>query len=154
MMNEIIERAMLLFTQMERIAGLLTGLAMTMCLLMGCQSLGTEMPDSFDKEGMEEKVLCAIDCFNKKDYQSILDMGCTEFQEFLTAEEFAEQCDPMLDKRGEFREIVKTVSMGCKNEEWEAEYAGFILVADYEGGRICFNITINQNMELMEFLVR
>ena len=52
------------------------------------------------------------------------------------------------------REIVKTVSMGCKNEEGEAEYAGFILVADYEDGRICFNITINQNMELMEFLVR
>lgn len=153
-MNEIIERAMLLFTQLERIAGLLTGLSMTMCLLMGCQSLGTELPESFDKERMEEKALCAIDCFNEKDYQSILDMGCTEFQEFLTAEEFAEQCDPMLDKRGKFREIVKTVSMGCKNEEGEAEYAGFILVADYENGRICFNITINQNMELMEFLVR
>ena len=154
MMSGIIERMIDLAGLLERLAGLLTGLSMVICLLTGCQSLGTELPDSFDKEGMEEKVLCAIDCFNKKDYQSILDMGCTEFKEFITAEEFAEQCDPMLDKRGEFREIVKTVSMGCKNEEGEAEYAGFILVADYEGGRICFNITINQNMELMEFLVR
>ena len=81
-------------------------------------------------------------------------MGCTEFQEFLTAEEFAEQCDPILDKRGKFREIIKTVSMGCKNEEGEVEYGGLILVADYEDGRICFHITINENMELMEFLVQ
>jgi len=139
---------------LERIAGMLTGLSMVVCLLTGCQSLGTELPESFDEERMEEEALRAIDCFNEKDYQSVLDMGCTEFQEFLTAEEFAEQCDPILDKRGKFREIIKTVSMGCKNEEGEVEYGGLILVADYEDGRICFHITINENMELMEFLVQ
>ena len=133
---------------------MLTGLSMVVCLLTGCQSLGTELPESFDEERMEEEALRAIDCFNEKDYQSVLDMGCTEFQEFLTAEEFAEQCDPILDKRGKFREIIKTVSMGCKNEEGEVEYGGLILVADYEDGRICFHITINENMELMEFLVQ
>ncbi|MEZ3470644.1 MAG: DUF3887 domain-containing protein, partial [Schaedlerella sp.] len=129
-------------------------LALVVSLLRGCQSLGTELPESFDEERMEEEALRAIDCFNEKDYQSVLDMGCTEFQEFLTAEEFAEQCDPILDKRGKFREIIKTVSMGCKNEEGEVEYGGLILVADYEDGRICFHITINENMELMEFLVQ
>ena len=153
-MSGIIERIMDLTGLLERIAGMLTGLSMVVCLLTGCQSLGTELPESFDEERMEEEALRAIDCFNEKDYQSILDMGCTEFQEFLTAEEFAEQCDPILDKRGKFREIIKTVSMGCKNEEGEVEYGGLILVADYEDGRICFHITINENMELMEFLVQ
>lgn len=153
-MSGIIERIMDLAGLLERIAGMLTGLSMVVCLLTGCQSLGTELPESFDEERMEEEALRAIDCFNEKDYQSVLDMGCTEFQEFLTAEEFAEQCDPMLDKRGKFREIIKTVSMGCKNEEGEVEYGGLILVADYEDGRICFHITINENMELMEFLVQ
>ena len=153
-MSGIIERIMDLAGLLERIAGMLTGLSMVVCLLTGCQSLGTELPDSFDEERMEEEALRAIDCFNEKDYQSVLDMGCTEFQEFLTAEEFAEQCDPILDKRGKFREIIKTVSMGCKNEEGEVEYGGLILVADYEDGRICFHITINENMELMEFLVQ
>ncbi len=153
-MSGIIERIMDLTGLLERIAGMLTGLSMVVCLLTGCQSLGTELPESFDEERMEEEALRAIDCFNEKDYQSVLDMGCTEFQEFLTAEEFAEQCDPILDKRGKFREIVKTVSMGCKNEEGEVEYGGLVLVADYEDGRICFHITINENMELMEFLVQ
>ncbi len=153
-MSGIIERIMDLTGLLERIAGMLTGLSMVVCLLTGCQSLGTELPASFDEERMEEEALRAIDCFNEKDYQSVLDMGCTEFQEFLTAEEFAEQCDPILDKRGKFREIIKTVSMGCKNEEGEVEYGGLILVADYEDGRICFHITINENMELMEFLVQ
>lgn len=142
-MSGIIERIMDLAGLLERIAGMLTGLSMVVCLLTGCQSLGTELPESFDEERMEEEALRAIDCFNEKDYQSVLDMGCTEFQEFLTAEEFAEQCDPILDKRGKFREIIKTVSMGCKNEEGEVEYGGLILVADYEDGRICFHITIN-----------
>ena len=153
-MSGIIERIMDLAGLLERIAGMLTGLSMVVCLLTGCQSLGTELPESFDEERMEEEALRAIDCFNEKDYQSVLDMGCTEFQEFLTAEEFAEQCDPILDKRGKFREIIKTVSMGCKNEEGEVEYGGLVLVADYEDGRICFHITINENMELMEFLVQ
>ncbi len=153
-MSGIIERIMDLAGLLERIAGLLTGLSMVVCLLTGCQSLGTELPESFDEERMEEEALRAIGYFNEKDYQSVLDMGCTEFQEFLTAEEFAEQCDPILDKRGKFREIVKTVSMGCKNEEGEVEYGGLVLVADYEDGRICFHITINENMELMEFLVQ
>ncbi len=153
-MSGIIERIMDLAGLLERIAGMLTGLSMVVCLLTGCQSLGTELPDSFDEERMEEEALRAIGYFNEKDYQSVLDMGCTEFQEFLTAEEFAEQCDPILDKRGKFREIVKTVSMGCKNEEGEVEYGGLVLVADYEDGRICFHITINENMELMEFLVQ
>ena len=153
-MSGIIVRIMDLAGLLERIAGMLTGLSMVVCLLTGCQSLGTELPESFDEERMEEEALRAIDCFNEKDYQSVLDMGCTEFQEFLTAEEFAEQCDPILDKRGKFREIIKTVSMGCKNEEGEVEYGGLILVADYEDGRICFHITINENMELMEFLVQ
>ena len=153
-MSGIIERIMDLTGLLERIAGMLTGLSMVVCLLTGCQSLGTELPESFDEERMEEEALRAIGYFNEKDYQSVLDMGCTEFQEFLTAEEFAEQCDPILDKRGKFREIIKTVSMGCKNEEGEVEYGGLILVADYEDGRICFHITINENMELMEFLVQ
>ncbi len=153
-MSGIIERIMDLAGLLERIAGMLTGLSMVVCLLTGCQSLGTELPDSFDEERMEEEALRAIGYFNEKDYQSVLDMGCTEFQEFLTAEEFAEQCAPILDKRGKFREIVKTVSMGCKNEEGEVEYGGLVLVADYEDGRICFHITINENMELMEFLVQ
>lgn len=153
-MSGIIERIMDLAGLLERIAGMLTGLSMVVCLLTGCQSLGAELPESFDEERMEEEALRAIGYFNEKDYQSVLDMGCTEFQEFLTAEEFAEQCDPILDKRGKFREVVKTVSMGCKNEEGEVEYGGLVLVADYEDGRICFHITINENMELMEFLVQ
>ena len=81
----------------------------------------TELPDSFDKEGMEEKVLCAIDCFNKKDYQSILDMGCTEFQEFLTAI----RQEHTSDSTGQHQ--YRNCKMCNKKPFWQLSFSFFLL---------------------------
>lgn len=138
----------------ERIMGLAAGILMVISLLTACQPAGSKFPDSFEEEMVEEEALQSIGYFNEYDYQSILDMGSPEFQEAITAEEFAEQCDAMLDKRGEFREIKKTVFLGRKDEKEGVEYGGIVLVGDYENGRITFHIAFDENMELIQFLVQ
>lgn len=138
----------------ERFLGLLAGLSMVICLLTGCQTESARLPDSFDEEKVEEEALRSIDLFNERDYQGILDMGGQEMKELITAEEFAEQCDPVLDQRGEFREIKKTVFLSSKDKKKEAEYGGAVVVGDYEKGRITFHIVFDEEMELIEFLIQ
>lgn len=149
-MNRIIELGCLL----ERLIGLLAGLSMVMCLLTGCQPASSELPEGFDEERVEEEARRSIGYFNEKDYQSILNMGCREFQEVMTEEEFAEQCDPMREKRGTFREIIKTVFYGVKDQKDGKEYGGAVLVGDYEEGRISFYITFDEDMKLAEWMIR
>lgn len=139
---------------LERILGILAGLSMVACLLTGCQSAGAELPDSFEEELVEEEALRSIDYFNEGDYQSIIEMGSKELKEAITAEEFAEQCGPMREKRGAFREIKKTVFLGGGDEKEGTEYGGAVLVGDYENGRITFHIGFDGDMKLVEFLVQ
>lgn len=153
-MTEIIESMLEMSGMPERILGLLAGVSMVVCLLSGCQPESARLPDSFDEEKVKEKAMCSIDHFNARDYQGILDMGCQEMKEFITAEEFAEQCDPMLDKRGKFREIKKTVFLSSKDKKKDAEYGGTVMVGDYENGRITYHIMFDENMEMVEFLVQ
>lgn len=151
-MSEIIANMLAANGVLERILGILAGLSMAACLLTGCQSAGAELPDSFEEELVEEEALRSIDYFNEGDYQSIIDMGSKELKEAITAEEFAEQCDPMREKRGAFREIKKTVFLGAEKEG--TEYGVAVLVGDYENGRITFHIGFDEDMKLVEFLVQ
>lgn len=153
-MTEIIESVIDMSRMAERILGLLAGVSMVICLLSGCQPESAGLPDSFDEEKVKEEALHSVNLFNERDYQGILDMGCQELKELMTAEEFAEQCDPVLDKRGEFREIKKTVFLSSKDKKKEAEYGGTVMVGDYENGRITFHIIFDENMELTEFLIQ
>ncbi len=152
-MSEMIESVMNMSGILERILGLLAGLSMVLCVLTGCQPQNARLPDSFDEEEVEEEALRSITFFHERDYQSILDMGSQELKESITAEEFAEQCDPILDKRGTFREIKKTVFFSSKGENKE-EYGGTVMVGDYEEGRITFRILFNEKMELEGFFIQ
>lgn len=122
--------------------------------LMGCQSKDTELSDKFDEETVKSEAMKSIELFNKKDYDGIIEMGIEEFKEKLSAEDFAKQCDPILDKRGEFKEIQKTVIVGSKDKESGAEYAVIVLVAAYEEGKIQFTIGFDEDMKLIQFFVK
>lgn len=153
-MSEMLGSVIDMGGMLERILGLLAGLSMVICLLTGCQPESARLPESFDEEIVEERASRSIDFFNERDYQSILDMGCPEFKEAITTEEFALQCDPMLEKRGEFQEIKKTVFLSSKDKKNEVEFGGAVMVGDYKNGRITFHIMFDENMELVEFLVQ
>lgn len=83
------------------LAGVLMGAALT-----GCATSNTALSDKFDEKTVEAECARSIEYFNDRDYQAILDMGSDEMKAALTAEGFAEQCDPILDKCGTDRKSV------------------------------------------------
>jgi hypothetical protein len=112
------------------------------------------LPEQFEEDTIRELAEQAIAFFNEQDYQSILDMGSAEFQELLTVDEFANQCDPYLDKNGTFKEISKTIFLGNVDKETQAVYGGVVMVGSYERGTIQFTIAFDEDMELIQFVIR
>lgn len=135
------------------IGGIVAGILMAVFLLAGCQNRNGGQPEVFDREVIESEAVRSIEYFNVRDYQKILDMGSEELRESVTAEQFEQQCDPILDKKGEFQEIVKTVFKEQENKESGIVYGGVVMVARYEEGKIEFAIAFDEEMKLIQFLV-
>ena len=81
-------------------------------------------------------------------------MGSDEFQKALTAEEFTSQCDPYHEKCGAFQEISKTIFAGNIDKETQEAYGGVVMVGTYEEGTLQFTIAFNEDMELIQFIIR
>ena len=113
-----------------------------------------QLPEQFEEDAVREAAQQAIGFFNEQDYQSILDMSSAEFQAILTVEEFAAQCDPYLEKCGAFEEIAKTIVLGNVETETQAAYGGVVMVGSYEEGTIQFTITFDEDMQLVQFVIR
>lgn len=122
-------------------------LTLTAC---GAQSL----PDQFDEETVKAEAKKAVDYFNDRDYQSIIDMGSDEFQELISVENFASQSAPYHEKCGEFEEITKTIVVGNVDKETQQAFGGVVMVGKYEEGTIQFTIAFDENMRLVQFIIR
>lgn len=121
----------------------------------GCSSTtSSTLPESFDEETVTSKAEEAISLFNERDYQSIIDMGDETLKNAITAEEFASQCDPYLDKDGTFQEFTKTVFYGQEKTNTTSAYGGIVLIGQYENGKIQFTIAFNEEMELSQFVIK
>lgn len=112
------------------------------------------LPEQFEEDTVREAAEQTVGYFNEQDYQGIIDMGSDEFQKALTAEEFASQSDPYLEKCGAFQEISKTIFVGNVDKETQAAYGGVIMIGSYEEGTIQFTIAFNEEMELIQFLIK
>lgn len=128
------------------------GLIWLSALMTGCGQ--SKLSDTFDEETMKEEAMKAIEYFNEKDYQSIIDMGSEELKEGITAEEFAKASDPYLDKCGSFKKITKTVVAGNKDSKTGNEYGGVVMIGEYEDGKIQFTIAFDEDMKLVQFLIK
>lgn len=122
-------------------------LTLTAC---GAQSL----PDQFDEETVKAEAIKAVGYFNERDYQGIIDMGSDEFQELITVEDFASQSDPYLEKCGEFQEIAKTITVGNVDQETQQAFGGVVMVGKYKDGTIQFTIAFDEDMKLVQFIIR
>lgn len=134
-----------------------TGLIAAMVIMIsgfcGCNA-NSELPECFDEETVETEVKRSIEYFNERDYQSVIDMGEGIMDQMITAEAFAEQADPYLDKCGEFEEIEKLVLMGSTDKKTGAKFGGAVVVAAYEDGKIRFTIGFDEDMKLVQFLIQ
>lgn len=127
-------------------------LCMMMLILTACSA--QPLPEQFEEDTVKESAEQAIGFFNEQDYQSILGMSSAEFQEILTVDEFANQCDPYLEKCGSFKEISKTIFLGDVDKETQAAYGGVVMIGSYEEGTIQFTISFNEDMELTQFIIK
>lgn len=128
-------------------AGILAALFLT-----GCSQ--NQLSDKFDEETVKEEAEKAVELFNERDYQGILDMGDENMKNGITAEQFAEASDPYLDKCGEFQEIGKTVVLGTSDKETGKEFGGVVMIGNYEEGKIQFTIAFDEDMKLVQFLIK
>ena len=124
----------------------------TAALLTGCGK--AKLPEGFEEAAVKEKAEQSIELFNARDYEALWEMGSDELKESITAEQFAQACDPYLDKCGAFEEISKSVVMGGTDKNAGIDYAGAVMVGDYEDGKIQFTVAFDQNMEMIQFLIK
>lgn len=109
-----------------------------------------ELPEGYSEELVIEESKRAIEYFNERDYQSIVDMGGGNL--VVTAEQFAEQCDGPLDACGEFVGYKDIQTMGAKDNKSGNEYGGAVIKAEYENFDVKFIIAFDLDMNLVEFL--
>ncbi len=81
-------------------------------------------------------------------------MGSDSFQEILTAENFASQSDPYHEKCGAFQEIAKTIVLGNVDQETQESFGGVVMVGRYKEGTIQFTIAFDEDMKLVQFIIR
>ena len=121
-------------------------------LLTGCAQ--QELSEQFDEETVEAQALKCVELFNEKDYQTLIDMGDETLQNAITEEKFAEASDPYLEKCGTFSEIEKTIIFGSSNKSTNMEYACVVMIGNYENGKIQFTISFDQDMKLVQFVIK
>ncbi len=128
------------------------GLCFLIIALTGCGA--QPLSDQFDEDTVKENAEQAVAYFNERDYQAIIDMGDDVLKENITVENFATQCDPYLDKCGEYQEIEKTIVFGSTDKSTETEYAGIVMIGKYEEGTIQFTIGFDEDMKIVQFLIK
>ncbi|MDD3217552.1 MAG: DUF3887 domain-containing protein [Lachnospiraceae bacterium] len=122
--------------------------------LMGCSTPSTKLSDKFDEETVKSEAMRSVEYFNDRDYASIIEMGSEELKASITEAQFAEQCDPYLDKDGAFKEITKTVVMGSEDKTTGETYGGVVMIGSYENGKIQFTIGFDEEMKLVQFIIK
>lgn len=132
------------------------GRIMVLCVMLLCLAAcgAQSLPEQFDDETVKAEAEKAIGYFNAHDYQSVIDMGSDAFQGFITAEEFAAQCDPYLEKCGEYQGIAKTIVLGNVDQETQEAYGGVVMVGNYKEGKIQFTIAFDEDMRLVQFVIK
>ena len=123
-------------------------------LFLTACSGGSKLSEKFDEETVKAEAMKAVEFFNERDYASILAMGSEEFKEALSEDAFAQAGDPYLDKCGTFMEITKTTVLGNTNKETGEEYGGVVMVGKYEDGKIQFVISFDEEMKMVQFVIR
>ena len=129
----------------------MTVLLMMTVLLGACKS-GSNLADAFDEDEVETTATQAIDYFNAKDFQAIIDMFADEYRAQLTVEQFA-TVETQLDAVGTYDSIEKIVLAG-QQDQAKNDYVAVVAVGKYANGTLQFTMAFDDQMKLIQFLVK
>lgn len=125
------------------------------CFLCGCQvTEGGKLPEGFDEKEVREKAECIVGWFNAQEYDKIIEAGDEDLKKLHSAEDIEKEGKNRLEKCGTFQKIEKTAIVSETDRESGKTYGGLVLIGAYENGKIEFQIFFDEEMRMIQFLIR
>lgn len=114
--------------------------------LTACSS--TKLAEGFDETKVKEEAQKAVDFLIAGEYEECVAMMDANMQAALSAETLAANVEDMNGKTGAFQEYKSVAVVGQKDAEG-TDYAVAVIVADFEKGKVTYNVSFNQEMEVI-----
>lgn len=122
----------------------------TMLFAAGC---GTGLAEGFDEAAVKEAAQKATDHMIAGEYAECVAMMSQEMQEALTAESLASAAEGVNAQVGTFQEYKSIAVVGQKDSNGE-DCAVAVVIAEFENGKLTYNVSFNQNMEVIGFWMK
>ncbi|CCO12371.2 DUF3887 domain-containing protein [Carnobacterium maltaromaticum] len=135
--------------------GLALVISLVMLLLVGCTSTSSDvLSDKFDQKEVQKQAETAIELFNNQDYQALIQLFPEDLQKEMSQDSFKKAFEKFVADKGELKEFGKTTMRNEKNTTGDGEVATTILPVEYQKGSLNYMISINEQGELTNFLVK
>lgn len=124
-------------------------------LLVGCTNTSSDvLSDKFDQKEIQKQAETAIELFNNQDYQALIQLFPEDLQKEMSQDSFKKAFEKFVADKGELKEFGKTTMRNEKNTTGDGEVATTILPVEYQKGSLNYMISINEQGELTNFLVK
>lgn len=135
--------------------GLALVISLVMLLLVGCTSTSSDvLSDKFDQKEVQKQAETAIELFNNQDYQALIQLFPEDLQKEMSQDSFKKAFEKFVADKGELKEFGKTTMRNEKNTTGDGEVATTMLPVEYQKGSLNYMISINEQGELTNFLVK
>ena len=135
--------------------GLALVISLVVLLLVGCTSTSSDvLSDKFDQKEVQKQAETAIELFNNQDYQALIQLFPKDLQKEMSQDSFKKAFEKFVADKGELKEFGKTTMRNEKNTTGDGEVATTILPVEYQKGNLNYMISINEQGELTNFLVK
>lgn len=130
-------------------------ISLVVLLLVGCTSTSSDvLSDKFDQKEVKKQAETAIELFNNQDYQALIQLFPEDLQKEMSQDSFKKAFEKFVADKGELKEFGKTTMRNEKNTTGDGEVATTILPVEYQKGSLNYMISINEQGELTNFLVK
>lgn len=135
--------------------GLALVISLVVLLLVGCTSTSSDvLSDKFNQKEVQKQAETAIELFNNQDYQALIELFPEDLQKEMSQDSFKKAFEKFVADKGELKEFGKTTMRNEKNTTGDGEVATTILPVEYQKGSLNYMISINEQGELTNFLVK
>lgn len=135
--------------------GLALVISLVVLLLVGCTSTSSDvLSDKFDQKEVQKQAETVIELFNNQDYQALIQLFPEDLQKEMSQDSFKKAFEKFVADKGELKEFGKTTMRNEKNTTGDGEVATTILPVEYQKGSLNYMISINEQGELTNFLVK
>ncbi|WP_139651822.1 DUF3887 domain-containing protein [Raoultibacter phocaeensis] len=133
----------------------MAALACALCLI-GCSSSGSGsdvqegLPDWANETQLTEQTRELIDLYTARDFDAVAEK-CEPLG--LSAEDFAQNGDPILDQLGAFKDFGDVAYLNGKAKDG-TPYATVVQIANYENGPAQYTISFNEDDSISGFYIK